>query len=49
MMQQAKTLATNIWGKDAPEVMDFLQEEDLSKKDSFRNEESLMNYIATLS
>ena len=48
MMQQAKTLATNIWGKDAPEVIDFLQEEDLSKKDSFRNEESLMNYIARI-
>ncbi len=48
MMQQANDLAKKIWRKDAPEVMDFLHKEDLSKKDNFRNEESLMNYIARI-
>ncbi len=47
-MQNVKDLATIIWGKDAPEVIAFLHEEDLSKKVSFRNEESLMNYVARI-
>ena len=48
MMQNVNDLAKKVWGNDATEVIDFLQEEDLSKKDSFRNEESLMNYIARI-
>ena len=47
-MQQLNDLASKIWGKNALEVIDFLQEENLSKKDSFRNEESMMNYISRI-
>lgn len=48
MMQNVNDLAKKVWGNDATEVMDFLQEEDFSKKDSFRNEETMMNYIARI-
>ena len=47
-MQNVNDLAKKVWGNDATEVMDFLQEEDFSKKDSFRNEETMMNYIARI-
>ena len=48
MMQNTNDLAKKIWGKDATEVMDFLHKENLSIKDSFRNEETMMNYIARI-
>ena len=48
MMRNVNDLAKKVWGNDATEVMDFLQEEDFSKKDSFRNEETMMNYIARI-
>lgn len=47
-MQDFTALSQKIWGENASEVMDFMLNDYSFERESFRNEETMMNYIARI-